>query len=235
VQIESLTALATLTALEIVLGIDNLIFISIVSSRVHPDLQRRVRTLGIGLALVFRLGLLFSIGWIMSLTQPLLNIAGRFFSGRDLILIAGGLFLLVKATSEMHKKIEHSAKAEQAPKAGSKKALGVFFQIIALDLVFSLDSVITAVGMANEIWVMITAMVVAVGVMLLFANTLHRIIQRHPTLAVLALSFLLLIGMTLTIEGMGGHVDKSYLYFAMAFSLAVELLNIRFGARQSSR
>lgn len=224
---ENLIALATLSAMEVVLGIDNIIFISILAAKLPVKEQYKVRQTGILLALVFRLGLLFSIGWIMSLTQPLLAIAGKAFSGRDLILIVGGLFLIFKATFEIHGKVEGIDSL--APSTGrATRPAGVLLQVILLDLVFSLDSVITAVGMADHIWIMVVAMVLSVIVMLLAAGTIHEFVLQHPTVKILALSFLLLIGVTLTAEGMGGHISKGYIYFAMAFSLAVELLNIRF-------
>lgn len=227
ISIDSAVALLTLTAMEIVLGIDNLIFISVLSAKAPHALQKRIRVVGMALALVFRLGLLFSIGWVMSLKDPWLEVAGKSFSGRDAILILGGLFLIFKATFELHEKVEGAESKTNERAAQPKKPFALFLQIIALDLVFSLDSVITAVGMANEIWIMVAAMVISVVAMLLFAGKVHSIIHQHPTLVILALAFLLMIGTTLVIEGMGAHVSKGYLYFSMAFSLAVEALNIR--------
>lgn len=224
---ENLIALATLSAMEVVLGIDNIIFISILAAKLPVKEQQKVRQTGILLALVFRLGLLFSIGWIMSLTQPLVAIAGKSFSGRDLILILGGLFLLFKATFEIHGKVEGIDSLGHSNRKASR-ASAVLLQVILMDLVFSLDSVITAVGMANQLWVMVVAMVFSVVVMLLAAGSIHSFVSRHPTVKILALSFLLLIGVTLTAEGMGAHVSKGYIYFAMAFSLLVELLNVRY-------
>ncbi len=226
-SIDSAIALLTLTAMEVVLGIDNLIFISVLSAKAPFALQKRIRVAGMALALVFRLGLLFSIGWVMSLKDPWVELVGKSFSGRDTILILGGLFLIFKATFELHEKVEGGENAKTEAKATPTKPLTLFLQIIALDLVFSLDSVITAVGMANEIWIMVAAMVISVVAMLFFAGRVHSLIHKHPTLVVLALAFLLMIGTTLVIEGMGAHVSKGYLYFSMAFSLGVEALNIR--------
>jgi predicted tellurium resistance membrane protein TerC len=232
--IDALVALVTLSAMEIVLGIDNLVFISVVTSKLPLEHQKRVRSLGIGLALFLRLALLFSIGWVMSLTQPLFNASGVALSGRDLILIVGGLFLIVKATFEIHDKVEGASDSKKTEGNRTLSPKAALFQIILLDIVFSLDSVITAVGMANHISVMVAAMLIAVGVMLFFAQSVHTLIQQHPTLVVLALSFLLLIGMTLLIEGFGGHVAKGYIYFAMSFSLGVEALNIRLRSKRQN-
>lgn len=229
--LDTLAALVTLTGMEIVLGIDNIIFISILTSRLPVQNQAGVRKLGISLALFLRLGLLFSIGWVMSLTQPFATVLGHPFSGRDLILIGGGLFLMFKAVFEIHGKVE-GKESSPTEGGGSVNPRAVLVQILLIDIVFSLDSVITAVGMANQIWIMVVAMVLSVLVMLASASRVHDFVERHPTVKILALSFLLLIGVTLTVEGMGGHVGKGYIYFAMAFSLAIEMLNIRYRSRQ---
>ena len=219
-------ALVTLTALEIVLGIDNIIFISILSSRLPADQQARARIVGLGAAMVMRILLLFTISWVIGLTAPFLNIAGLELSGRDLILIGGGLFLIGKSTLEIHHRLE----GEEETAGGTAKVAsfaGVIAQIMLLDIVFSLDSVITAVGMADDLWVMITAVVIAVGVMMLSAGPISDFVNRHPTVKILALSFLLLIGTSLVAEGLEFHIPKGYIYFAMAFSVFVELINLR--------
>jgi predicted tellurium resistance membrane protein TerC len=221
-------ALLTLTAMEIVLGVDNIVFIAILVGRLPGTQRERIRRLGIGLALVIRIGLLFSISWLMQLTSPLFEILDKEFSGRDLILLGGGLFLIGKAAHEMHAKLEGAEHAAGGGSAKTAAAGPVLAQILALDIVFSLDSVITAVGMASHLWVMITAMVIAVGVMLIFAGKIGDFVDRHPTVKILALSFLLLIGVMLMGEGFGQHISKGYIYFAMAFALGVELLNMRF-------
>jgi predicted tellurium resistance membrane protein TerC len=232
---DNLAALVTLTAMEIVLGIDNIIFISILSSKLPREQQGRIRNLGISLALVMRLVLLFSIGWVMSLTEPFFSLFGHGFSGRDLILIAGGLFLMFKAVFEIHGKVQGEEHEPNVSGRKGSKARAVLVQILLIDVVFSLDSVITAVGMANEIWIMVVAMVLSVIVMLISAGSVHQFVERHPTVKILALSFLLLIGVTLMMEGMGGHVSKGYIYFAMAFSLAIEILNIRYRTNVSKK
>ncbi len=234
--VENLIALVTLTAIEIVLGIDNIVFIAILTGRVKKEAQDRVRRIGLVLAMVMRILLLLSITWVMSLTRPLFSVLENEISGRDIILIVGGLFLIAKATHEIHKKVEGGF-AEIPGDAGAGRATvrSVLIQIILLDLVFSLDSVITAVGMAQSIWVMITAVVISVGVMLAFAGAISRFVERHPTVKMLALSFLVLIGVVLVGDGLGHHVPKGYVYFAMAFSLGVELLNIRAGTRASRK
>jgi predicted tellurium resistance membrane protein TerC len=219
-------SLITLTAMEIVLGIDNVIFISILTDKLPPDRQPVARRLGLSLALILRLGLLFAITWVMGLTEPLLSILGKGFSGRDLILLGGGLFLIVKATREIHENLEVVHHERKAP-SGSGAFGIILVQILALDIVFSLDSVITAVGMAQHISVMVVAMVIAVGVMLAFSGSIAAFVNRHPSMKMLALSFLLLIGVVLVADGMGQHVGKGYIYFAMAFSFGVELLNMR--------
>ena len=218
-------AFVTLLALEVVLGIDNVVFISILGSKLPAAQQPKARYVGLALAMFMRIALLFSISWIIRLTKPLFGVWGHEFSGRDLILFGGGLFLLAKATYEIHQKLEgqegHSS-ARVAPTFTS-----VIVQILLLDIVFSLDSVITAVGMAKDIGVMVSAVVVAVGVMLVFAGQISDFVERHPTFKMLALSFLLLIGVSLVADGFHQHIPKGYIYFAMAFSFFVELLNLR--------
>ena len=223
---EAWIALATLTLLEIVLGIDNIVFISILAERVEASKRALARQVGLALAMVTRILLLFSIVWVMRLTEPLFNLFGHGFSGRDLILAAGGLFLLWKATIEIHHKLEGPEETRTARGAPSALA-GVIFQIALLDIVFSLDSVITAVGMAEDVGVMVTAVVIAVGFMMLSAGRVSDFVSRHPTVKMLALSFLLLIGMSLVAESFGQHIPKGYIYFAMGFSLFVEALNLR--------
>jgi predicted tellurium resistance membrane protein TerC len=226
-QTDTYVSLLTLTAMEIVLGIDNIVFISILTAKLPPNQQPLARRLGLSLALIFRLGLLFALSWVMGLTEPLFGVLGKTFSGRDLILLGGGLFLVAKATHEIYDKLE-GAHEEKDAGAGGARAFGlILVQILALDIVFSLDSVITAVGMAQHVIVMIIAMVAAVGIMLIFAGRIGDFVNRHPSMKILALSFLLLIGVMLVAEGMGQHVGKGYIYFAMAFSLGVELLNMR--------
>jgi predicted tellurium resistance membrane protein TerC len=222
---ESWIALLTLTVLEIVLGIDNIIFISILAGKLRPEQQDKARKVGLGLAMFIRIGLLASLAWIAKLTNPLFTVLGQEISGRDLILLLGGVFLLAKATHEIHDKLEGEEGHASAKVAASFSA--VIIQILLLDIVFSLDSVITAVGMANELGVMITAVVIAVGVMLFAAGPVSAFVERHPTVKMLALSFLLLIGMSLVAEGLDQHIPKGYIYFAMAFSVLVELLNLR--------
>jgi len=223
---DNLIALATLSLLEIVLGIDNIVFLSILSAKLPPEQRAKGRRIGLALAMLMRIGLLLSLSWVMRLVDPLFAPFGHSFSGKDLILLGGGLFLIGKATFEIHERLEGP---EHGPNLGSGTASfrSVIVQIMLLDIVFSLDSVITAVGMAQQIWVMITAVVLAVVAMMLFASAVSDFVERHPTVKILALSFLILIGVMLVVEGMGGHVDKGYIYFAMAFSLGVELLNLR--------
>jgi predicted tellurium resistance membrane protein TerC len=223
---EAWIALATLTLLEIVLGIDNIVFISILSERVEASKRALARQVGLGLAMVTRILLLFSIVWVMRLTSPLFDVLGNEISGRDLILAAGGIFLLWKATIEIHHKLEGPEEARRARGAPSAFA-GVIFQIALLDIVFSLDSVITAVGMADDVGVMVTAVIIAVGFMMLSAGRVSAFVSRHPTVKMLALSFLLLIGMSLVAEAFDQHIPKGYIYFAMGFSLFVEALNLR--------
>jgi predicted tellurium resistance membrane protein TerC len=218
-------ALATLTALEIVLGIDNIVFISILSDKLPVEQRARARVIGLGVAMFGRVALLLSLAWVMRLTADLFAVFGEGISGRDLILIGGGLFLIAKSTYEIHDKMEGGSHRGEVRQGASFAS--VIFQILLLDLVFSLDSVITAVGMADDVPVMVLAVVIAVGVMMLSAGTIAGFITRHPTLKMLALSFLLLIGVMLVAEGLDQHVSKGYVYSAMAFSLFVETLNLR--------
>lgn len=222
---EGWIALLSLSAMEIVLGIDNVVFISILSSRLPKAEQPRARTLGLSLALFMRIGLLFTISWMMGLTRPLFYVFQRAFSGRDLILLVGGLFLVGKAVYEIHERLEVEHAEEKRGRAASFAM--VIVQVMLLDIVFSLDSVITAVGMAPAISIMMIAMVAAVGVMLIFAGPISGFVDRHPTMKILALSFLLLIGVMLVAEGFGQHISKGYIYFAMGFALMVELINMR--------
>ncbi len=222
---EAWIALLTLTALEIVLGIDNIIFISILVGRLPQHERKRARILGLALAMGTRILLLVSLTWVMQLTAPLFSIAGRAFSGRDLILTGGGVFLLWKSTYEIHQNLEGKEETKAAgPRGGF---VGVLVQIALLDIIFSLDSVITAVGLANDLPVMILAIVSAVLVMMFASAGIGNFVDRHPTIKMLALSFLVLIGVTLIVEGFGGHISKGYVYFAMAFSFSVEMLNLR--------
>ena len=218
-------ALATLTVLEIVLGIDNIIFISILSGKLPPAQQPRARRLGLLAAMVMRIVLLFSLAWIIRLTAPWFTVVGQAISGRDLILILGGLFLLGKSTYEIHDKLE--GEEGHASKKVPTTFVSVIVQIMLLDLVFSLDSVITAVGMADELWVMVTAVVIAVAIMMISAEAISAFVHRHPTVKMLALSFLLLIGVSLLLEGFDRHIPKGYIYFAMGFSVFVEMINLR--------
>jgi predicted tellurium resistance membrane protein TerC len=223
---EAWIALATLTVLEIVLGIDNIVFISILADRLPRERQRTARLVGLGLAMFSRIALLFSITWVMRLTSPLFQIRTLEVSGRDLILLIGGLFLIAKSTHEIHSKLE--GEHEHGAKGGAAATMsGVLIQITLLDLVFSLDSVITAVGMADEISIMVIAVVIAVGFMMLFSGAISDFTSRHPTVKMLALSFLLLIGVNLMAEGFHQEIPKGYIYFAMAFSVMVEMLNLR--------
>jgi predicted tellurium resistance membrane protein TerC len=218
-------ALATLTALEIVLGIDNVVFISILAGKLPRKDQARARKLGLMMAMLMRIALLFSLSWIIRLTAPLFTIVGQEISGRDLVLIFGGLFLLAKSTHEIHGRLEGDEGEASVRVRPSLRS--VLIQIVLLDIVFSLDSVITAVGMADDIGVMVTAVVIAVGFMMLFAGPISSFVEEHPTIKMLALSFLLLIGVTLIAEGFDRHIPKGYIYFAMAFSLGVEMLNLK--------
>jgi predicted tellurium resistance membrane protein TerC len=223
---EAWIALATLTVLEIVLGIDNIVFISILSERVEASKRAVARQVGLALAMLMRILLLISIVWVMGLTRPLFELFGHGFSGRDLILAAGGMFLLWKATLEIHHKLEGPEESHRTRSAPSALA-GVILQIALLDIVFSLDSVITAVGMAEDVGVMVAAVVIAVAFMMLSAGRVSAFVSAHPTVKMLALSFLLLIGMSLVAEALGQHIPKGYIYFAMGFSLFVEALNLR--------
>jgi predicted tellurium resistance membrane protein TerC len=222
---DAIIALITLTVLEIVLGVDNVIFISILAGKLPADQQDRARKVGLMAAMLMRIALLFSLAWIVRLTEPIVTILGRGISGRDMILLGGGLFLLAKATREIHEKLEGEEgemTARVAPSFGA-----VIGQIMLLDIVFSLDSVITAVGMADQLTVMVLAVMIAVGIMMVSAASISRFVNEHPTVKVLALSFLLLIGASLIAEGFGTHIPKGYIYFAMAFSVFVEMINLR--------
>ena len=218
-------AFLTLTALELVLGIDNIIFISIIVDKLPQEKREIARKLGLFLAMFMRIGLLLVLSWIIGLTEPVLTLFGHGISGRDLILIAGGLFLIWKSTMEVHQLLE-GEEGEQSSKVASTFT-GVILQIIVIDLVFSLDSIITAVGMVREVGVMIAAVVASVGLMMVFATAIGRFVSDHPTIKMLALSFLVVVGVVLIVDGFGHHVPKGYIYFAMAFSVCVEMLNIR--------
>jgi len=218
-------ALLTLTILEIVLGIDNIIFISILTGKLPEHQQQRGRTVGLALAMVMRILLLLSLTWIMKLTSPLFNVFGNEISGRDLILLLGGIFLLGKSTHEIHGKLEGNEEEHGAMKAAG--FISVIVQIMLLDIVFSLDSVITAIGMANHLMIMIAAVVIAVAFMMVSAKSIAHFVESHPTIKMLALSFLLLIGVSLIAEGFDQHISKAYIYFAMAFSVFVEFLNLK--------
>ena len=222
-------ALATLTVLELVLGIDNIVFISILAGKLPHAQQGRARRTGLGLALVSRIALLFTLTWLARLTAPLFSLLGNEFSGRDLILIAGGLFLIAKATHEIHGKLEGAEDGRAAPAVVSFGS--VIVQIMLIDVVFSLDSVITAVGMVQELVIMVIAVVLAVGVMMVAADPVSDFVERHPTVKMLALSFLLLIGVALIADGFEQHVPRGYIYFAMGFSVFVEMLNLRLRRR----
>ncbi|WP_428267582.1 TerC family protein [Haliangium sp.] len=226
-QADAWIALLTLMLMEIVLGIDNIVFLSILTDRLPRSQQPRARTIGLALALIMRLGLLLAIKWVMGLTAPLFTVLGEDISGRDLILAGGGLFLLAKATHEIYAKLELTPE-EQGPGGENRTSMTmVLIQIVLLDIVFSLDSVITAVGMAEHLIIMIIAMVAAVGVMLAAAGKISEFINQHPSMKILGLSFLLLIGVLLVAESMDQHINKGYIYFAMAFALAVEVVNMR--------
>ena len=228
-----LIGFVTLLVMEIVLGIDNVVFISILAGKLPADQQQRARRTGLLLALVTRIGLLFAISWVVGLTTPLFTVVGQSISGRDLILLGGGLFLIAKATSEIHDRLEGEtghASASVAPSFGA-----VIVQILILDVVFSLDSVITAVGMVDQIGVMIAAVVIAVGVMLFAAEGISKFVNEHPTVKMLALSFLMLIGLMLVVEGLHQHIPKGYIYFAIAFSVFVEYLNLRARSKKTGQ
>ncbi|MDA0947752.1 MAG: TerC family protein [Planctomycetota bacterium] len=226
-------ALASLTALEIVLGIDNIVFISVLAQRLPVEHQARVRRIGLTLAMVGRIVLLLGISWVMGLTKELFSVAGLALSGKDLILVFGGLFLLAKGTREIHHTMEGGADHTEAK--GTVSVRSVLTQIVLLDVVFSLDSVITAVGMVKHISVMILAVIIAVSVMLLAAGRVSAFIAKHPTVKMLALAFLILVGVTLLADGLHFHVPKGYIYFAMGFSLFVEFLNLRASARRKAK
>jgi predicted tellurium resistance membrane protein TerC len=226
---EAWISLLTLTVLEVVLGIDNVVFIAILADKLPVAQREKARRLGLSLALITRILLLLSITWIMGLNAQLFSLFGHAFAGRDLILLAGGLFLIAKATKEIHEKLE--GEDGHVSRAVAPTFTSVITQILLLDVVFSLDSVITAVGMARHVAVMIAAVTIAVGFMLLFSGHISRFIARHPTLKILALSFLLLIGVVLVADGLGQHINKGYIYFAMAFSVFVEVLNLRLLAK----
>lgn len=230
---EAWIALATLTALEIVLGVDNIIFISILVGRLPESKRAFARRLGLGLAMMTRLALLFSITWVMGLTEPWFTVFTYEISGRDVILVGGGLFLVAKATHEIHNSLEGVVERDSAQVAAAGFGM-VLVQIALLDIVFSLDSVITAVGLVDEIAIMAIAIILAVGVMLMAANAIGNFVDKHPTIKILALSFLILVGVTLMVEGFDVHVPRGYIYFAMAFSVTVEMLNIRMRKKQVS-
>ncbi len=225
-------ALFTLTLLEIVLGIDNIVFIAILASRLPVEKQGLAYRLGLLGAMLTRIGLLMTINWVMQLTEPLFEVFGHPFSGRDLILLGGGLFLIAKSAQEIYDKVE--GEHQEDIKGWFNGLPGIIAQIMVLDIIFSLDSVITAVGMAEDIEVMVTAVVIAIGVMLIFAKQIGDFVNKYPSMKILALSFLLLIGVLLTAEGLGQHINKGYIYFAMAFALLVELINIRFRKKQEA-
>ena len=228
-------SLITLAGLEIILGIDNIVFIAIMADKVRQDKKKLAYNLGLVAALGTRLLLLLTLSWVMSLTQPLFSVLSHPISGRDLILVVGGLFLIFKSTHEVFSKLEGPEDGDGS--GGGRMGIPLMsavVQIMIMDIVFSLDSVITAVGMAKEVWVMATAMVMAVGVMLLFAQTVGDFVNRHPSMKVLALSFLLLIGVMLVAEGFGEHIPKGYIYFSMAFALSIELLNMRLAKRAAT-
>jgi predicted tellurium resistance membrane protein TerC len=229
-------SLLTLTALEVVLGIDNIIFISILAGKLPVEQQKKARQIGLSLALITRVLLLLSLTWLMGMTQPLvtLPILGRELSGRDIILLVGGLFLIGKSVVEVHEKLEGDDGHEGAAKRRAA-FVSVIIQILLLDIVFSLDSVITAVGMADKVAVMIAAVVIALGFMLVFAGTISDFVNRHPTVKMLALSFLILIGVTLVGESLGRHIPKGYIYFSMTFALAVEMLNLKLRSKQKAK
>jgi len=223
---QALIALVTLSVLEIVLGIDNIIFISIQASKLPVHQQEKARLIGLGLAMFIRIALLFSLSMLMGLTTPLFTALGNEISGRDLILISGGLFLLWKSTMEIHEKLEGEELVSTTSRVGATFG-SVIVQILLLDIVFSLDSIITAIGMANQLAIIVAAVVIAVGFMMLFSGKISAFVERHPTVKMLALSFLLLIGVSLIADGFGMHIPKGYIYFSMAFSVMVEMLNLK--------
>jgi predicted tellurium resistance membrane protein TerC len=223
---QNLIALGTLTVLEIILGVDNILFISIISEKLPKEEQPRARVVGLALALIFRLALLMMISWLVHFTEPLFTMFDMDFSGRDLILLAGGIFLLVKTVSEIHHKVEGD-EIEGGPKAKPRSFASVVGMIILVDMVFSFDSILTAVGMVDEIVIMVIAVVLAMIVMLVFVNKISRVINNHPSIQMLALSFLILIAFVLILDGLHEHIERGYVYFALFFSLIVEILNIR--------
>ena len=231
---EAWIALATLTTLEIVLGVDNIIFISILVGRLPPKERQRARVIGLGLAMFTRIALLLSLAWMMRLTDPLFSLLGHEVSGRDLILLGGGLFLLAKAVTEIHNALE-GAQEQPSGKSAHAGFVATLVQIAIIDIVFSLDSVITAVGMVDQVAVMVLAIVIAVGVMMFAAKPIGDFVDAHPTVKMLALAFLILVGVALIGEGFAMHIPKGYIYFAMAFSVAVEMLNLRLRRRQPLR
>lgn len=230
---EAWIALATLAFLEIVLGVDNIIFISIVTNKLPENKQASARTIGLAAALIFRILLLIGITWIIGFTKPIFTLLSHEISGRDLILGIGGLFLLAKSTSEIHHKIE--GEDEEGPTSQKAGVMTVIFQIIALDMIFSFDSILTAVGMTDHLIIMITAVIIAIGVMMVAAGSISRFINKHPTLQMLALSFLILIGFMLILESIGLEIPKAYIYFAVFFSLFVEILNMRLRKNTKSK
>lgn len=234
-QADNLIALLTLTLLEIVLGIDNIIFISILTGKLPACEQARGRNVGLAFAMLTRIALLFSITWVMSLTKPLFSAMHHEVSGRDLILILGGMFLMAKSTQEIHNKLEGEEHEEKKGSVGKASFVSVIVQIMILDIVFSLDSVITAVGMSNHIEIMVLAVMIAVGFMMIFSGAISHFVHKHPTIKMLALAFLLLIGVTLMAEGFHNHISKGYIYFAMAFSVFVEMLNLKMKKPSSAK
>jgi predicted tellurium resistance membrane protein TerC len=232
-ELQGLIALGTLTILEIVLGVDNILFISIISDKLPESERPKARITGLALALIFRLILLFMISWLVHFTEPLFEVYDMAFSGRDLILLGGGIFLLVKTISEIHHKVEGSTESG-GPKVKPRSFASVVGMIILIDMVFSFDSILTAVGMVDEIVIMVTAVVIAMIVMLIFVNKISRIINRHPSIQMLALSFLILIAFVLILDGLHKHIERGYVYFALFFSLVVEVLNIRSRTKQTN-
>jgi predicted tellurium resistance membrane protein TerC len=231
--IEPLAALASLTLLEIVLGIDNILFIALLTGRLPPEQQAKARLIGLSLAMIMRIGLLYSLFLIMSLTAPWITLFGHSLSGRDLILLAGGGFLVYKSVQEIHERLEGAEHVMQTASSVKAQMRSILVQIVFLDIVFSLDSVITAIGMSDQIWVMATAIVIAVIFMMVFSKWVSDFIHKHPTVKMLALSFLLLIGFVLVADGFGHHIPKGYIYSAIGFSLFVEFLNIRLRAKST--
>ncbi len=231
-------SLVTLSAMEVVLGIDNVVFLAILIAKVPPERREPIRRVGLALALVARVGLLLTLQWMMGLVRPLFHLGSRGFSARDLILLGGGLFLMAKSAKEIHDKVERDEDEFEGADAEARKrfnVVGTIVQIIVVDLIFSLDSVVTAVGMARDIRAMIAAMLIAVSVMGFFSKAVGEFVEAHPSVKLLALSFLTLIGVMLLAEGLGQHIDKGYIYFAMAFSLGVELLSMRYRKRRAAR